>query len=446
MLGRTFEGGGMDSSQEKQIVSKVTWHLIPFLFLCYIIAYIDRINVGFAGLHLQKAFGVDPGRYYEIYGWGAGLFFIGYFLFEVPSNLILHKVGARIWIARIMVVWGIVSSCMMFVHTPTAFYAMRFLLGAAEAGFFPGVILYLTYWFRAQDRARTVALFVTAGTLSGFVNSPISGKLLQMEGILGLAGWQWLFLIEGIPAVMVGVVVLFFLPDKPEKARWLSEGEKEWLRNELENDRARLGPQQKHRVRDVFTTGRIWLLCLLYLLLNVAGYGFEMWLPQIIKGFSGLTDLQVGFLNAIPYLAATFAMVLIGRHSDKTGERRLHVAASAFASAIGFALSAMTGNLWLALAALTLAFCGQKGMLGPFWAFSSVVLSGTAAAAGIAWINSVGNLGGFIGPYIVGKVRTVTGSYSVALFTLSGALVLLGVLALTLKTGESGKTKTSHGG
>jgi ACS family tartrate transporter-like MFS transporter len=423
----------MDSSQERETVSKVTRRLIPILFLCYIIAYIDRINVGFAGLQLQKAFGVDASRYYAIYGWGAGLFFIGYFLFEVPSNLALHKIGARLWIARIMVVWGVVASAMMFVRTPTAFYVMRFLLGAAEAGFFPGIILYLTYWYRTQDRARTVALFATAGTLAGVVNSPISGALLQLDGTLGLAGWQWLFLLEGIPAVVVGVVVLFVLPDKPEHARWLTPKQKEWIRTELEQEHVRLGPQQRHRLRDVFTSGRIWMLCLLYLLFNIAGYGFEMWLPQIIKGFSGLSDVQIGFLNAIPYLAATVAMVLAGRHSDRTGERRWHVAAGAFAAAVGFSASAMAGNLVLALAALALALSGLKTMMGPFWAFSTAALSGTAAAGGIAWINSVGNLGGFVGPTIVGQVRMATGSYSGALFILSGALVLLGLLALTLR-------------
>jgi ACS family tartrate transporter-like MFS transporter len=425
----------MDSPQERETVSKVTWRLIPLLFLCYIIAYIDRINVGFAGLQLQKAFGVDTSHYYAIYGWGAGLFFIGYFLFEVPSNLALHKIGARLWIARIMVVWGVVSSAMMLVRTPTAFYVMRFLLGAAEAGFFPGVILYLTYWYRPQDRARTIALFATAGALAGVVNSPISGALLQLDGTLGLAGWQWLFLTEGIPAVVAGVIVLFVLPDKPEHARWLSPKQKEWIRTELEREHVRLGTQQRHRLRDVFTSGRIWMLCLLYLLLNIAGYGFEMWLPQIIKGFSGLSDLQIGFLNAIPYLAATVSMVLAGRHSDRTGERRWHVAAGAFAAAVGFSASAMANNLMLALAALVLAFSGLKAMMGPFWAFSTAALSGTAAAGGIAWINSVGNLGGFVGPTIVGQVRTATGSYSGALFTLSGALVLLGLLALTLRAG-----------
>jgi ACS family tartrate transporter-like MFS transporter len=430
-------------SPERETVSKVTWHLIPLLFLCYIIAYIDRINVGFAGLQLQKAFGVDTQRYYAIYGWGAGLFFIGYFLFEVPSNLILYRIGARLWIGRIMIVWGLVSSAMMFVSTPKTFYLMRFLLGAAEAGLFPGVILYLTFWYRERDRARTIALFATAATVAGVVNSPISGALLQLEGSLGLAGWQWLFLIEGMPAVIVGAVVFLVLPEKPEHARWLSPKEKEWIRDELE--RVPFGTQQRHKLLEVFTSGQIWKLCLLYLLFNISGYGFEMWLPQIIKGFSGLREIQIGFLNAIPYLVATFAMVLAGRHSDQTGERRWHVAAGAFAAAIGFSTSAMAGNLALALTALVLAFSGLRILMGPFWAFSTSALSGTAAAGGIAWINSVGNLGGFIGPAIVGQVRTATGSYSIALFTLSGALVLMGLLALTMH-GGSPQIQISTGG
>jgi ACS family tartrate transporter-like MFS transporter len=398
------------------------------LFLCYIVAYVDRINVSFAGLQLQKAFGVDASRYFQIYGWGAGMFFLGYFLFEVPSNLVLQRVGARLWIARIMIVWGIVSSAMMFIKTPTGFYTMRFLLGAAEAGFYPGIILYLTYWFRLQDRAHTVALFSTAGTLAGFVNSPISGKLLQLDGAFGLAGWQWLFLLEGIPAVLIGILVLIVLPEKPQKARWLSEAEKQWLQTEFDRESAQASSHQKHRLVDVFTSGRIWLLCLLYLLLNISGYGFEMWLPQIIKGFSGLGDVQIGFLNSIPYLLAAIAMVLVARHSDRT----------AFAAAIGFVASAYAGNLFFSLVALTLAFMGIKSMLGPFWTLSTGLLSGTAAAGGIAWINSVGNLGGFIGPSLVGLVRQATGSYAAALLTLGGALCLLGILALTIR-GE--KTK-----
>jgi MFS transporter, ACS family, tartrate transporter len=434
----------MQSSQERAVVTKLTWRLIPFLFLCYIIAYIDRINVGFAGLHLQKAFGVDPARYYEIYGWGAGMFFIGYFIFEVPSNLILHRVGARLWIARIMIMWGMISSSMMFVKGPSSFYAMRFLLGVAEAGFFPGIILYLTYWFPAKDRARTVALFATAGTLAGFFNSPISGKLLQLDGVFGWAGWQWLFLLEGIPAVLVGIVVLIVLPDNPGRAKWLSDSEREWIRAELERDQANAGPGQQHRLSEVFRSGRVWLLCALYFLNNVGTYGFEMWLPQIIRGSSAMGNVQIGFLNAIPYLVATVVMVIVGRHSDRTGERRWHVACAAFAAAAGFAASTLTGNPLIGLAALAVAFAGIKSILGPFWVIATEFLSGTAAAGGIAWINSVGNLGGFVGPTLVGQIRKATGSYTWAMIVLAGALALLGVLALGLRPRKQQQLESNH--
>jgi ACS family tartrate transporter-like MFS transporter len=434
----------MDDSSERgrAIVSKVTWRLIPLLFLCYIVAYVDRINVAFAGLQLQTAFDVDERTYSGIFSWGAGMFFIGYFIFEVPSNLVLHRIGARLWIARIMVVWGLVSSAMMLVRTPAHFYVLRFLLGAAEAGFFPGVILYMTYWFRAEERARTVALFATAGTLAGVVSSPISGKLLQLDGVCGWAGWQWLFLIEGIPAVLAGLVVFAVLPDRPQQVRWLSPAEKEWLQAELEREQATPQSSSTRRLRDVFTSGRVWLLCLLYFLLNVGGYGYEMWMPQIIKGFSGLNDFQVGLVNAIPYLVATVCMVLAGRHSDRTGERRWHVALGAFAGAVGFAVSALSGNLVLALAALALALAGVKAMLGPFWALGTASLSGTAAAGGIAWINSVGNLGGFAGPKAVGYFKENAGGYPGALLALGAALVVLGCLALTLRVGaREGKEK-----
>ncbi len=428
-------------SDLEETLSKVSWRLIPLLFLCYIIAYIDRINVGFAGLQLQKAFGVDSSKYYQIYGWGSGLFFIGYFFFEVPSNLILHRIGARIWIARIMVLWGIVSSCMMFIKNPTGFYWMRFLLGAAEAGFFPGVILYLTYWFPARDRARTVALFSTAATLSGFINSPVSGKLLQLDGLRGLAGWQWLFLLEGIPAVLVGILIFWVLPDGPGKAGWLTAEEKSRLISELEAEQKAM-PAGKHRLADAFTSGRVWLLCGIYFLLNVGGYGFEMWLPQIIKSFSDLSEFRIGLLNGIPYIVATVLMVLNGRHSDLQDERRWHIAVAALAGALGFIASAHTSNMVLSLAALALAFAGVKSMVGPFWALSTASLGGTAAAAGIAWINSVGNLGGFVGPTVVGYIKTATGSYAGAVTTLGCALIILACLALALRS-DSQKHKES---
>jgi len=400
--------------------------------VCYIVAYIDRINVGFAKLQLQQVLGVDPAVFGGVYGLGAGLFFIGYFIFEVPSNLILHRVGARLWIARIMVLWGLISMGMMFVKSTTAFYCMRFSLGAAEAGFFPGVILYLTYWFPARNRARTVALFAAAGVIAGMVGSPISGVVLGLNGIAGLAGWQWLFLVEGIPAVLVGVIVLLYLPKGPRQARWLSAAESQWIESRLAEEAALSDQHRCHRLADAFTSGRLWLLCLLYFLLNVGGYGYEMWLPSIVKELSGTSDAVVGLLNAIPYFAAAIAMLVVGRYSDRTGHRRWPVALGAMASAVGFALSGWLHNPYLAMVALILAFVGLKSTLGPFWALGTAFLSGTAAAGGIALINSVGNLGGFVGPYLVGLIKDHTGSNMAALMMLGGALLAMGLLAMTI--------------
>ena len=438
------EAASAAAPRERETLSRITWRILPLLFLCYVIAYVDRINVGFAKLQLRDVFGVSESAFSSLYGLGAGLFFLGYFIFEVPSNLILQRVGARIWIARIMIVWGVISASMMFMKSASVFYVMRFLLGVAEAGYFPGIILYLTYWYPARERGRIVALFATGGVIAGIIGSPVSGALLKLGGFLGLAGWQWLFLLEGIPAVLLGVAVLFLLPDGPGRVRWLSEGEKAWLKGQLDEDLARSGSAQKHRLADAFSSGRVWLLCLLYFLLNVGGYGYEMWLPSIIKGFSGQGEFVVGLINAIPYLVSAFAMVFWGRHSDRTGERRWHVAGAAMASAAGFGLSAYFRNPIFAMAGLVLAFVGIKCMLGPFWALGTGFLSGTAAAGGIAFINSTGNLGGFVGPYAVGLIKSATGGSNViALLFLGGALLLLGFLAFAIRTGTppQGPTK-----
>jgi ACS family tartrate transporter-like MFS transporter len=423
----------MTAEQSQRLYSKITWRLVPLLFLSYIIAYIDRINIGFAKLQLREALGVDPDIFGSVYGLGAGLFFIGYFIFEVPSNLILQRVGARLWIARIMIVWGLVSMAMMLISGKAGFYSVRFLLGVAEAGFFPGVILYLTYWYPARERARIVALFASAAVLAGVLGSPLSGSILELQGKGGLEGWQWLFLLEGIPAVLMGLVVLFALPDRPQKVRWLSTGEKSWIQSRL-GEEAALSKSRPHlRLSEAFSSGRIWLLCLIYFLLNVGGYGFEMWLPSIIKGFSEMNFAKVGWINAIPYLVAMVAMLITGSHSDRTGERRWHVAVAAATSALGFALSAYLKNPYLAMASLTLAFAGLKSTMGPFWALGTAFLSGTAAAGGIALINSVGNLGGFVGPMLVGIIIDKTGSTGTSLLILGGALLLMGLLVLTIR-------------
>ncbi|MEY2411095.1 MAG: hypothetical protein QOF48_3765 [Verrucomicrobiota bacterium] len=418
------------------MLARITTRLLPLLFVCYVIAYIDRINVGFAKLHLRHVLGVGESDFGGVYGLGAGLFFIGYFIFEIPSNLILQRVGARVWIARIMIVWGLVSMGFMFMKSVTAFYVMRFLLGAAEAGFFPGVILYLTYWYPARERARTVALFTLGGIVAGVVGSPLSGAILGMNGAAGLAGWQWLFLLEAIPAVLMGLVVLWILPNNPQTARWLSGREKAWISTRMREDAAREGAPASESFLRLLGNGRVWLLCLIYFLMNIGGYGFEFWLPSIVKGFSGLGDAWVGLINAIPYLIAGIVMLLVGRHSDKVGERRVHVGLSATTAGLGFVLAALLHQPWLAMGGLTLAFAGAKSTLGPFWALSTGFLSGTAAAGGIALINSVGNLGGFFGPYLVGKIVDRTGNNILALLLLAGALFGMGACALALKTGR----------
>lgn len=418
--------------QSQRLFSRITWRLIPLLFICYIVAYIDRINVGFAKLQLREVLGVSEDVFGSVYGLGAGLFFIGYFLFEVPSNIILQRVGARIWIARIMIVWGIVSMTMIFIGSTTSFYSVRFLLGVAEAGFFPGVILYLTYWYPSKERARTVALFATGAVIAGIVGSPLSGSILELHGKGGFQGWQWLFLIEGIPAVLLGIVVLFILPDRPQQAKWLSEAEKKWIQSRINEETAKSFSKANQRQTDVFLSGRVWLFCLIHFLLNTGGYGYEMWLPSIVKGFSGFNYTVLGLISAIPYFAAMVVMLLAGYHSDRTGERRWHVAAAAILSAVGFGLSALFHNPYLAMAALTLALVGIKSIVGPFWALGTAFLSGTAAAGGIALINSVGTLGGFFGPALVGVIKDRTGSVEFSLWILGGAILLLGVLVLAI--------------
>jgi len=416
---------------EAKLLRKISFRLIPFMFLMYIVAYLDRVNVSFAALQMNAALGFSAG----IYSFGAGIFFIAYFIFEVPSNLILHRVGARIWMARIMITWGIISSAMMFVKGPASFYALRFLLGIAEAGFFPGMILYLTYWFPRDARGRAAGRFMTALAIAGVVGSPISGLLLQLNGTYGLGGWQWLFLIEGIPSIILGVITFFYLPDSPEKAKWLTPEEKNWVAGKLDRERQETSVGGEHSTAAALGSVRVWTFAAIYFAIIMSFYGITFWLPQIVKAFSGMSDLVVGFLTALPYLGASVAMVILSRNSDLRKERRWHVALSAMAGGLGLIGAGMAPSPAIELAALTLAAAGIWGTLGPFWAMSSGSLAGTGAAAGIALINSVGNLAGFVGPYLVGWVRTKTDSFTwalivLALFPITGALITI----LTRKT------------
>ncbi len=376
---------------EKKVVSKVSRRLLPFMFILYLIAYLDRVNVGFAALQMNADLNFSA----AVYGLGSGIFFIGYFLFEIPSNLILDRIGARVWIARIMITWGIVSSATAFIQGPRSFYLVRFLLGLSEAGFFPGMILYLTYWFPARHRAKTVALFMTATAVSGLISGPVSGTLLTMHGIGSLSGWQWLFILEGLPAVILGIVVFFYLTERPEKAKWLSDEEKDWLIKRLKDEKQKREQSGIERFTHALGSGRIWLLCLIYFSIVIGLYGVGFWMPLIIKGVSGLSDLMVGIVSVFPYLLAAVGMTLIGMHSDRTRERRVHTAASIFMAAVGMILTAYAHNPLLELFCLSLIAMGIWGTMGPFWALATSFLSGTAASGGIALINSVGNPGGF---------------------------------------------------
>ncbi len=407
----------------------MTRRLVPYLFLCYIVNYLDRFNISFAALEMKADLRLSD----AVYGLGAGMFFAGYVTFEIPSNLILQRVGARWWIARIMVTWGALSCCMLFVRTPVSFYALRLLLGVAEAGFLPGMIFYLTHWIPIRDQARVFALFLTSTALAGVVGGPVSAALLKLGGAGGLAGWQWLFLVEGLPAVVLGVTTLFYLPDRPSQARWLSAPERAWLEETLRAERAAL--EQAHRLTlwQALTHGRVWQLCLLYFATIISFYGVAFWLPQIVKSFSGLSNAAASLISALPYLAAAVGMVLVARHSDRTGERRRHVALPAWSAAAALVLGALLQrHPILAFLALCVAATGIWSTLGPFWSIPTGFLSGTAAAGGIALINSVGNVGGFVGPTVVGVLKEYTHRFESGLFVLAASLLVAGTLALTL--------------
>lgn len=421
-------------SFEDATFAKVSLRLIPLLFLCYVAAYLDRVNVGFAKLQMLNDLKFSD----TVYGMGAGIFFIGYFLFEVPSNMILAKTGARVWITRIMVTWGLLSSAMMFVSSATSFYVLRFLLGVAEAGFFPGIILYLTYWYPARRRARIIALFMTAVALSGVVGGPLSGWIMQtFAGVNGWSGWQWLFLLEGLPSVLLGALVYFYLDDSIRGATWLSEEEKQLLEGEIAKDQV-----SKHHftVGQVFSSGKVWLLALIYFSFVMGLYGVSFWLPQLIKA-TGVKDvLDIGLLTAIPYAAAVALMIVLSRSSDATGERRWHIAGAALLGGAGMMASAIYGDsTMIAMTALTLATAGILSTLPLFWTLPTALLGGTAAAAGIAMINSVGNLAGFVSPYLVGVIKDATHSTATGMYVLAASLVLGALLVLF---GISGKHQT----
>jgi len=417
----------MSAELETRALRKVTLRIVPFVMLLYFIAFIDRVNIGFAALTMNKDLGFSP----TVFGFGAGIFFLGYFLFEVPSNLVLDKVGARIWIARVMITWGLISGAMAFVQGPNSFYALRFLLGAAEAGFFPGIILYLGYWFPARQRAAVTAIFMAAAPLSTVLGSPVSGALLEMHGLLGLSGWQWMFIIEAVPALILGVMVLFYMTDRPEKAKWLRDDERNWLVTTMNAEAAKKAGTASHSVWRGLADPRVIALSLVYFGTSAGLYTLGIWAPQIIKEF-GLSSLQVGFLNALPGIVAIVAMVLWARHSDRSGERTWHVVGACLLASLGLVLAGFAGSVLAVLLALTLVNIGISSAKPPLWSMPTMFLSGSAAAAGIATINSIGNLGGFVGPAMIGWIKDLTGSFQGGLLFVAGLLVLSAILALVL--------------
>jgi MFS transporter, ACS family, tartrate transporter len=411
------------------VIQRVTRRIIPFAFLCYVIAYIDRVNIGFAARELQQDLGLSATEY----GLGAGLFFLGYCVFEVPSNLILDRVGARRWIARIMIGWGLVSMATMFITDVTSFMTARVVLGLAEAGFFPGIVLYLTYWIPAAERARTNALFMMAAPVSVIVGAPVSEAILGLHGAWGLRGWQWLFVLEGLPAVILGLLALRVLTDRPEQADWLPDGDREWLSQTMSAERAQRMQTGHAGVARSLRSGRVWLLTFVYLLNTSVTYGIFLWLPRMLQDTAG-PGVSVSLLTAIPFVAALVGMVLIGRHSDRTAERKLHVAACAITAAVGLFLAvAFRNHLYLLVLAFAICQVGQRSVMSVFWTMPPMLLGGTAAAAGIALINAIGNLGGFFGPSMMGWLRDVTGGYSGGLLVLAGALILEAILVASLK-------------
>ena len=412
---------------DDSIYEKVTRRIVPLLFMCYVVAYLDRVNVGFAKIQMLADLKFSE----TVYGLGAGIFFLGYFLFEVPSNILLHRVGARLWIARVMITWSIVSAATLFVKTPTTFYVLRFVLGLAEAGLFPGVILYLTYWYPARRRAAILALFITGIPVAGLVGAPLSGWIMNSaSGAHNLAGWQWLFLIEAVPSLVMGTVVLLFLDNSVEKARWLSADEKALLARNLADDR---DGAQSHRMRDGFTNPRVWLMCVLYFFIMMGLYGVGFYLPTLIKNTGVSNPLSVGLLTALPYAVAVVAMLMVSRHSDARRERRWHITIPALAGTLGWiASAAFMHEAMLATIALTVATAAVLVTMTQFWVLPTAMLTGAAAASGIAVINSVGNLAGFVSPYLIGGIIDATHSTLLAVVALAVSMLVVGALALTL--------------
>jgi ACS family tartrate transporter-like MFS transporter len=408
---------------------KVTLRLIPFLFVLYIVAWLDRVNVGFAALQMNSDLGFSS----TTFGFGSGVFFLGYCLFEVPSNLILHRVGARRWIARIMMTWGAISMAMMFVRTTPTFYILRFLLGAAEAGFFPGMVYYLSQWYPEAQRARAIAAFMTAVPVSGVIGGPLSGALLSLNGVFGLAGWQWLFLVEGLPAMLLGVIVLFYLIDRPEAAHWLAPAERNWLANELASERITRSATHPIGILAALTNPTIWQLGIIFFLAAIGFYSYSFWAPLIIKSLTGTTDLGVGLILGAISAVTIILMLLNSAHSDRRDERPLHVAVPLLIMGAGFLGCALLHQPILAVLSLALVPIGHCSAYGPFWSLPARFLTGAPAAAGIALVVTIANVGGFAGPALIGAMKDRFGTHDPAFMLLGTCGIVAALLALRLR-------------
>jgi MFS transporter, ACS family, tartrate transporter len=415
-----------DRSVEQAVVAKVTRRLVPLLVVCFLVAFLDRVNVSFAALTMNSDLGLSP----SAYAFGAGIFFVTYFLFEVPSNLLLERFGARAWIARIMFSWGLLSAATAFVTGARGFYAVRALLGAAEAGFFPGIIFFLTLWFPEVYRARVVGYFMTAVPLATVVGAPISGALLGLDGAWGLRGWQWLFVLEALPSLALSIVVLLFLTDRPDRASWLDEPERRWLVSRLEDERRTRESRGGLGVTQALVDRKVLLLSAIYFGIVAANYGITFFVPQIVKAF-GFSNVQTGFISALPYLIGTMGMMAWAKRSDRASERRMHTAAPLALISAGLAGAAAANGAALTMISLSAAAVGIFAAFPVFWALPTAFLSGPAAAGGIALINSIGNLSGFAGPYAMGWLKEATGSYTSGLLVLAACAAAAAILVLT---------------
>jgi MFS transporter, ACS family, tartrate transporter len=430
--------GAVASDMESAVISKVTWRLFPFMILLTMVNFIDRTNIGLAALTMNKDLGIDPATF----GFAAGIFFLGYILFEVPSNIILHRVGANIWLARIMFTWGLVSMGMAFVNGATGLYVMRFLLGVAEAGFIPGMTLYILLWIPLRQRARITAYWILATPFAGIVGGPLGGLLLQLDGVLGFKGWQWLFLAEGLPAVILAVVTYFYLTPTPAKAQWLREDERQWLQHTLaaEDEQIHAEAKQKFTVGAALLNWRVLVLGLLYIGMNMGLQGINNWMPTIIKSLGTMSNLEVSSVTAIPWICGAVAAVLWGRHSDRKNERYVNLAIPLIVGAIGFVASAYVGSPFLGIVCLSIAVMGIIAGYTVFWVVPGTFLTGVAVAGGIALVNSMGNLGGFIAPFTIGWIKQATGSFTDALLVLAGAMVVSGVIAFLIRPARTDAT------